>query len=250
MSKNRKHMVHALLKSIETGDPTAIAVVKQERYIQHNPQTHEGSEGLEVLFKRLSKTNPRVNLVRVFEDGDYVFAHTEYDFSKSNIGFEVFRFEGDFIVEHWDNIQRRQGDNPSARNMIDGPTQATNHEDTEPNRKIVAAFITKVLLDRNFEELPSYINDTTFIQHNPKLEDGIAALRTALELKNEVRYCHLHRLLAEGNFVLSVCEGIVGDAQASFYDLYRLEQGKIVEQWNTVEKVPPRSEWKNDNGKF
>ncbi len=72
------------------------------------------------LFKRLSKSNPRVNIVRVFEDGDYVFAHTEYDFSTSNIGFEVFKFEGDQTVEHWDNIQPRLGPNPSGHTMVDG----------------------------------------------------------------------------------------------------------------------------------
>jgi predicted SnoaL-like aldol condensation-catalyzing enzyme len=70
-----------------------IDVVNEEKYIQHNPQTHEGSEGLADLFLRLSKTSPKVNIVRAFEDGDYVFAHTEYDFANRNIGFEVFQFE-------------------------------------------------------------------------------------------------------------------------------------------------------------
>lgn len=105
MLQSRKDQIRALLKSIETGDPAPIAVVNQEKYIQHNPQTREGSEGLEALFKRLSKTSPRVNIVRAFEDGDYVFAHTEYDFANSNTGFEVFRFEGDRVVEHWNTIE-------------------------------------------------------------------------------------------------------------------------------------------------
>jgi predicted SnoaL-like aldol condensation-catalyzing enzyme len=111
MNKNsaNKDRIRAFLKSIETGDPGPIAVVNEEKYIQHNPQTEEGSEGLAVLFQRLSKTSPRVNIVRAFEDGDFVFAHTEYDFSRRNIGFEVFRFEDGRAVEHWDNIQPRLG---------------------------------------------------------------------------------------------------------------------------------------------
>ena len=84
------------------------------------------SHPLEALFKRLSKTSARVNIVRAFEDGDYVFAHTEYDFAKSNIGFEVFRFEGDHIVEHWNNIQKRQGPNESGRTMVDGQIEVTD----------------------------------------------------------------------------------------------------------------------------
>ena len=43
--------------------------------------------------------------MRVFSDGDFGFAHTEYDFSNSNVGFEIFRFEGDLAVEHWDTTE-------------------------------------------------------------------------------------------------------------------------------------------------
>ena len=105
MTSKRKDQICTLLKGIETGDEASVAVVSAEKYIQHNPQTHEGGEGLAALFKRLSRSSPRVNIVRIFSDGDYVFGHTEYDFSSSRIGFEVFRFEGDLAVEHWDNIQ-------------------------------------------------------------------------------------------------------------------------------------------------
>lgn len=98
--------IRALQKSIETGDPGPIAVVDESRYIQHNPQAHEGSEGLAALFARLSKTAPRVNGVRMFEDGDFVFAHTEYDFASRKIGFEVFRFDGDHAVEHWGTVEK------------------------------------------------------------------------------------------------------------------------------------------------
>jgi predicted SnoaL-like aldol condensation-catalyzing enzyme len=115
MTVPKKEQIRALLKSIETGDPEPIAVVNEAKYIQHNPQTHEGSEGLAYLFKRLSKTEPRVNMVRAFEDRDFVFAHMEYDFASRKIGFEVFRFEDGQAVEHWDNIEQRQEPNQSAR---------------------------------------------------------------------------------------------------------------------------------------
>ncbi len=50
MTANHKDQICALLKGIETGDPASVAVVNEAKYIQHNPQTHEGSEGLAVLF--------------------------------------------------------------------------------------------------------------------------------------------------------------------------------------------------------
>ena len=53
MTAKRKEQIVALLKAIETGDEVAVTVVNADKYIQHNPQTHEGGEGLAALFKRL-----------------------------------------------------------------------------------------------------------------------------------------------------------------------------------------------------
>ncbi len=254
MSTARKEQIRALLKGIETGDPAAVTVVNQEKYIQHNPQTHEGSEGLAALFKRLAKTSPRVNVVRVFADGNYVFGHTEYDFSTRRIGFEVFRFEDDQVVEHWDNIQPRRGPNPSGHCMVDGPTEAVNLEHTEANRAFVRAFIEEVLIGRRVDRLVHYVDSDGFTQHNPTLEDGIGALEAELEAVSAgrpvVEYKRLHRILAEGSFVLAVSEGFRDGAHSSFYDLFRVSEGKLVEHWDTIEAVPPPSEWKNENGKF
>lgn len=251
MTGSRADQIRALLKSIETGDPDPIQVVDQSRYIQHNPQTHEGSEGLESLFKRLSQTNPRVRIVRAFEDGDYVFAHTEYDFSRRNIGFEVFRFEGDKAIEHWDNIQPRRGPNASGNSMVDGPVEPADLTLTEDNRALVTAFTNKVLTEADAGLAERYVTPD-LIQHNPDMVDGRAALCTRIEGQGDTspRYSRLHRVLACGDFVLAVSEGQQNGRVISLYDLYRIEAGMIAEHWDTIEKVPPIEEWKNDNGKF
>ena len=252
MTQELKNRIHALLKSIETGDEAGIAVVSTEQYIQHNPQTEEGGPGLAVLFKQLAKTSPRVNIVRIFSDGDFVFAHTEYDFSSSRVGFEVFRFEGDLTVEHWDNIQPRKGPNVSGHTMVDGESGVTGLDLTEQNRERVGAFVEDVLIGARLEDLADYVDENSYTEHNPRSGDGIAALAETLAPDNvlKVEYRKLHRLLAQGNFVLSVCEGSLGGVHTSFYDLFRLSRGRIVEHWDTTEKIPPREQWKNDNGKF
>lgn len=251
---SRKAQIHALLKGIETGDPASVTVVNEAKYIQHNPGTHEGSEGLAALFKRLSKTSPRVNIVRIFEDGDYIFGHTEYDFAHSNIGFEIFRFEEGQAVEHWDNIQRRQGPNPSGHSMVDGNSEITDLHLTETNRALVRSFVEEILISREFEKLDSYLNNGQLTQHSPTIADGSEALRTALSLKSgqsySTEYDRVHRILAEGNFILSVCEGSKEGAHTSFFDLFRVANGQIVEHWDTHETMLPREEWKNENGKF
>lgn len=254
MSTDRKNQIRALLKSIETGDPGPIAVVNEEKYIQHNPQTQEGSEGLAALFLRLSRTSPRVNVARAFEDGDFVFAHTEYDFASRKIGFEVFRFQDERAVEHWDNIQERQGPNESGRSMVDGPTEPCDPDRTEQNRDLVHAFVETVFVGGEFSRLAEFVDTENFSEHNPRLGDDIARLRSELKagdgLGRRIDYQRIHRVLADGNFVLCVSEGHFGGVHSAFYDLFRLAKGKVVEHWDTTEKVAPRSAWKNSNGKF
>ena len=62
---------------------SSLAVVNEARYIQHNPQTLDDGPGLAELFKKLSERNPKVRIVRMFSDGDFVFGHTEYIFIKN-----------------------------------------------------------------------------------------------------------------------------------------------------------------------
>jgi predicted SnoaL-like aldol condensation-catalyzing enzyme len=248
VSAERKQGIRALLKGIETGDPASVEVINPDKYIQHNPQTDTGRDGLAALFERLSKSSPRVNLVRVFSDGDYVFAHTEYDFATRRIGFEVFRFEGNHTVEHWDNIQPRRGPNGSGHSMVDGPTEATDLALTEDNRALVRSFVEAVAIERQLDRLEDFVDGERFVQHDPELEDGLASLRGALE--DRYTYQRLHRVLADGNFVLAVSEGSKEGRHCAFYDLFRVTQNKLAEHWNTIETVAPKSEWKNDNGKF
>ena len=250
---SKRDLIQKLLKGIETGDAAAADVVNEAKYIQHNPQTHEGSEGLASLFARLSKTNPRVTFVRVFEDGDYAFAHNEYDFSSLRVAFEVFRFENGKAVEHWDNIQPMMGPNPSGRGMLDGAKEITDLDKTDANRDLVRKFAERVLVGRQIGLLDINV-DVGLVQHNPDLADGVAAYRSYLEASESgaflIQYHKVHRTLAEGNFVLCMSEGYRGGIHSSFYDLFRIAAGKIVEHWDTIEAIAPRSEWKNENGKF
>ena len=249
---SKKEQISRFLKGIETGDPEAVTVVNESQYIQHNPLTRTGNVGLAELFERLSKTNPRVGIVRVFEDGDYVFAHTDYDFNVVEVGFEVFRFKDGFVVEHWDNLQSKPDTpNSSGHTMLDGSTKLTDLDRTEGNRTLARAFIQEVLSEGQLDKLEFYIDPESYTEHNLTMTDGLAALTETLSAEKQVRsYDKIHRVLAEGNFVLTVCEGSRDGVHSSFYDLFRIEDRKIVEHWDTSEEVPSRSQWVNNNGKF
>ena len=255
MPEDRKAKVVALLKSIETGDPRPAAVVNPDRYVQHNLSVGDGLAGLGAVLAALPEGSARVNTVRVFEDGPFVFAHTEYNFFGPKIGFDVFRFEGDQIVEHWDNLQETPSKpNPSGRSMIDGTTVLSDLDKTEANKALVRAFVEDILVGGRVDRLSGYFADDHYLQHNPAVADGVSGLGEAvaamIKAGVSMKYDRVHKVLGEGNFVLVVSEGQFAGKHVAFYDLFRVQDGKIAEHWDTIEAIPPRAEWKNGNGKF
>jgi len=111
-----------------------------------------------------------------------------------------------------------------------------------------------VLIGANSSKITDYISPDHYLQHNPAVADGLNALGAALQAMaaagTPMVYTKNHKILGEGNFVLAVSEGQFLGKHSAFYDLFRVESGKIVEHWDTVEEIPARVQWKNDNGKF
>jgi predicted SnoaL-like aldol condensation-catalyzing enzyme len=252
---DRKQQVRALLESIETGAPGPVATINPDKYIQHNLAVGDGLAGFGALLAQLPEGSARVDTVRVFEDGDFVFAHTDYDFFGPKIGFDVFRFEHGKIVEHWDNLQDKPVEpNPSGHTMTDGPASVSDLGKTEANKARVRSFLHDVLVNGRLNVLSEYIDGERYVQHNPQIGDGLSGLGTALAALAKqgitMKYDRVHRVLGEGNFVLAVSEGSFGGRHVSFYDLFRLENGKLVEHWDTIEAIPEQGAWKNANGKF
>ena len=255
MPSRRKEEVVALLKSIESGDSKPIAAINPDKYIQHNLAAADGLAGFGELLAALPKGSARVHTSRVFEDGDFVFAHTEYDFFGPKIGFDIFRFEAGRIVEHWDNLQVTPSQpNPSGRTMMDGTTVVTDLGQTESNKRLVRAFVDDILVNGRMDRLPGYYDGDAYLQHNPGVADGLSGLGAAIAAMDKagisMKYDRVHKVLGEGNFVLVVSEGQFAGKHVAFYDLFRVQTGKIAEHWDTIEPVPPREEWKNANGKF
>lgn len=250
-----KDKVIALLESIESGDQAPVAYINPEKYIQHNLAVADGLAGFGALMAHAPEGGFKVNVVRAFEDGDFVFTHTIYDFFGPKIGFDVFRFEDGLIVEHWDNLTAVAPANPSGRTQTDGMTEVTDLDKTEANRKLVKGFVRDVLMGGKLDMLTTYINPEEYLQHNSAIADGLDGLAAAFQYFADnglvMEYHQNHRVFAEGNFVLTLSEGVFGKgAPTAFYDLFRVGDGKIVEHWDVIETIPSRDQWKNSNGKF
>jgi len=76
----RAQQVVELLKAIETRAKNRCVSSNPAKYIQHNIGVADGPAGVVQLLKDLPRDSTRVNTVRVFEDGDFVVAHSEYNF--------------------------------------------------------------------------------------------------------------------------------------------------------------------------
>ena len=215
----------------------------------------DGLAGFGAVLQALPKDSAKVNVIRAFTDGDYVFTHTDYNFFGPKIGFDIFKFEEGLIVEHWDNLTEKSiTPNPSGRTQIDGSTKAQDLDKTEKNKALVANFVNTILVKGEFDKLSSFFDGDNYLQHNTMIADGLSGLGQALEAmeKNGIImvYSINHKIFGEGNFVLSISEGSFAGKPTSFYDLFRVENGKIVEHWDVMETIAPKEQWKNTNGKF
>jgi len=254
MEISNKEKVVALLKSIETGDTVPVSYINPNKYIQHNLSIADGLAGFDALLSQLPPNSAKVNTVRAFQDGNFVFTHTDYNFFGPKIGFDIFRFEDGKIVEHWDNLQETAKPNPSKHTMIDGATEIKDLDKTETNKTLARCFVDDILVNGRMEKLAGYFDGDNYIQHNPQIADQLSGLGKALDyLASQgitMKYDKIPRVLGQGNFVLVVSEGSFGGKHTSFYDLFRVENGKIAEHWDVIEEILTKENWKNNNGKF
>lgn len=252
---SNKEKAVQLIKSIETGAHEPVGYINAANYTQHNLGVADGLAGFGAVLQQLPPNSAKANTVRAFQDGDFVFMQTDYNFFGPKIGFDIFRFEDGLIVEHWDNLQETpEAANPSGHTMLDGTTTVKDLDKTEANKALVANFIDDVLVNGRMEKLQGYFDGDNYIQHNPQIGDGLSGLGSALEYMASkgivMKFDKVHRVLGEGNFVLTVSEGSFGGQPTSFYDLFRIENGKIAEHWDVMETIAPEADRKHSNGKF
>ena len=251
---SNKQKTLAVLKSIETGDKNAVAFINSTNYTQHNLAVADGLAGFGALLSHAPEGGFKVNTVRAFQDEDYVFTQTTYDFFGPKIGFDIFRFENGQIVEHWDNLTAVLPKNASGHSQIDGAKAITDLDKTSANKTLVHNFVKDVLIDGKMEKLSNYFDGDKYIQHNPQIADGLSGLGTALEgmAKQGIAMVvtKTHKVLGQGNFVLAISEGTFAGKPTSYYDLFRVENNKIAEHWDVMETILKESDRKNTNGKF
>jgi predicted SnoaL-like aldol condensation-catalyzing enzyme len=133
---------------------------------------------------------------------------------------------------------------PSAR--------AASPEELEANKKTVRAFEDAALNQKDFEAASKYLG-SRYTQHNPSAADGPEGLKAYIAFLKEKfpsNHSEIKHIFADGDYVIvhdhAVREpGTRGNATVN---IYKLENGKVVEHWDVIQPIPEKAA--NGNGMF
>ena len=120
----------------------------------------------------------------------------------------------------------------------------------EANKHTVLAFYDAAINRTDFAVASAFIGDR-YVQHNPRIADGLEGFKEFLSLLRESfpgLRAEVKRIFAEGDFVIAHTHGlrVPGERGSAIVDIFRLEDGKIVEHWDVIQPIPESAE--NANG--
>jgi predicted SnoaL-like aldol condensation-catalyzing enzyme len=248
---NKELVVTATTELFGNQDPTAVGRWVSPNYRQHSSLAADGPEALRALVTNLP-AGFRYEPARVIADADLVVLHgTYHGFGQPLVAFDIFRVASGRLAEHWDALQPVVTPTASGRSQTDGQIEVTDLDTTHANRALVTEFADRVLKGADYSVLTDYISAETYAQHNPEATDGLAGFGAAAakwaEAGKLLTYTTIHKVIAEGCFVLTQSEGEFG-VPVAYYDLFRVAGGKIVEHWDVIAAIP--AELPHANGPF
>jgi predicted SnoaL-like aldol condensation-catalyzing enzyme len=118
------------------------------------------------------------------------------------------------------------------------------------NKKMIADYYDTALNKKDFAAARAYIG-ATYTQHNPEIENGPEGLARFIEwAKSELPYLRVEflRMIADGDFVVMHNRGNNSPGTKAVVDIFRIDQGKVVEHWDVLQDVPAIA--KNSNTMF
>ncbi len=245
---SKKETVGTFLGAVMKNDPATMRELANADYIQHNPFIPTGLEPFIQMLPILQENGTTAENIRMFQDGNYVFMHNIWRNAKpfgadEMVSFDIIRLdENGKVAEHWDAMTALVKETASGRTQTDGPTTATDLDKTNANKATAKAMVEDILMGKNPNKITDYISSEQYEQHNPGIKDGLAGIVEAVEYltskNNMFQYTKIHKVLGEGDFVLTVSEGQWNGKTNVFYDLLRFEGGKAVEHWDVIQAVP------------
>ncbi|MEM7658571.1 MAG: nuclear transport factor 2 family protein [Bacteroidota bacterium] len=256
MGAKIEHAKKLYLEGIRDGNYVeAVNAYTGDRYTQHSTGVKDGKEGFIEFFSEFVERNPKrdIQIVRGWEDGQYVFLHAYQSINDGESQWVTTDFfdtdENDKIIEHWDVISAYSPSTPSGHTSTNGATEITDLDKTDENKALVREMITQVMMPGGDpHRIDEFISSEEYIQHNKDVPDGLEHFKALATQPNPpLMYDEIVLLTGKGNFVATLCKASWEGTPYAQIDIFRIENGKIVEHWDNVEPVP-----ENDvnSGKF
>jgi predicted SnoaL-like aldol condensation-catalyzing enzyme len=132
------------------------------------------------------------------------------------------------------------------------PASATDAATQEANKKTVLEFYEMGLNRKDFDAAAKFIG-SRYVQHNPTAPDGPEGFKALLNILREKfpdSHNEVKHVFADGDYVVLHVHSVreKGSRGRAIVDIFKLEDGKIVEHWDVVQDVPEKSA--NTNGMF
>ncbi|UAM98320.1 hypothetical protein K8354_00390 [Polaribacter litorisediminis] len=256
---NKKEIVGTFLGAVMQQDTSTMRELANTNYIQHNPFIPTGLEPFIQMLPILKENETTAENIRMFQDGNYVFMHNIWRNAKpfgadEMVSFDIIRLdENGKVAEHWDAMTPLVKETASGRTQTNGSTIVTDLDKTEANKALAKSMVEDILMGKNPNKISDYISTEQYDQHNPAIKDGLNGIAEAVQYltaqNNMFQYTKIHKVLGEGNFVLTISEGNWNGTTNVFYDLLRFENGKAVAHWDVIQPIPTEG-LANDNGMF
>ena len=122
----------------------------------------------------------------------------------------------------------------------------------EANKSTVRALYEAALNKKDFAEASKYLGPK-YTQHNPGGADGPEGLKGFIDFLREKfpsNHSEIKRIFADGDYVIVHVHAVrePGTRGNAIIDIFRLEDGKVVEHWDVVQPIPEKAA--NSNGMF
>ena len=125
------------------------------------------------------------------------------------------------------------------------PVFAGNSAQEEINKKNVVEFYNVYINQKDFEATSKYVG-SRYIQHNPMGADNLEGIKNFIQfLREKMPDAHweMKRVFADGDYVITHGHFVSkpGDRGMAVMDIFRLENGKVVEHWDVGQPIPEKS---------